>query len=133
MMLVNDISSRNGDAMSNMGLQRPHRIACEKAILNYVTKFYKEKTGKGPVSIRVKILEDIIEMEATGFLTELERCILTYAEDIFMIEQLRNQLCRATKDEFLREISLILGKEVDLLHLSHHIAEEKTKVTLIIK
>ena len=100
-----------------------------------MSNFMKQELGKGPQNIKVKILEDIIEIELKGYLINMEKSLLgdKDVEDIRFVNEIRERWFMKNVDVIQEGIYNIMGKEVKFLYACRNPVEDVAKVALIIK
>ncbi|WP_432666638.1 Na-translocating system protein MpsC family protein [Wukongibacter baidiensis] len=111
------------------------RIKQQNKIISFMSNFMKNKLGRGPQNIKVKILEDIIEVEFKGYLVDIEKSLLGNKdpEDIRFVNEIRERFF-AKNINFIEEyISEIVEKEVKFLFAYRSPIEDVAKLTLIIE
>lgn len=112
-------------------VENARRLDCQRIIVNYITSFLKKTTGKGPQNIKVKILEDIIEILMEGYLTDIEKYLLVYNNKI--VVDIRRILEKQLTDSFFQELSYDIGKSIEILYVDNNFYEDKCKLILIMR
>ena len=118
---------------NDLKFKKAKRIEWENQITKFIATLIKQKTGKGPNVVRVKILEEMIYITFEGVLTDYERYLLRETSAIEEIKHLRDLLINNEKKTLLLHISQIMGQEVDLLYCQNDILKDQVKIAVIIK
>ncbi|WP_432403420.1 Na-translocating system protein MpsC family protein [Wukongibacter sp. M2B1] len=111
------------------------RIKQQNKIISFMSNFMKNKLGRGPKNIKVKILEDIIEVEFNGYLVDIEKSLLgnKEAEDIRFVNEIRERWFAKNISIIEGYISEIMEKDVKFLFAYRNPVEDMAKLTLIIE
>lgn len=109
------------------------RIVRQKQIENLTVKFIKGLTGKGPTYIKVKSLEDIIEVHMHGVLTDLEKRLLKNNQSLELLNKIHDILESEYNCEYLEEVSKIINCKVDCIHTIRDFYNDKIRMILLIK
>lgn len=119
-----------------MATFKSRRISLQNKLISFFSNLLKQEFGKGPENIKVKILEDIVEIDAKGYLVALEKSLLgnkDNIEDIKFVMEIRKRWLRKNKEYIREQISNIIGKEVDFICICKNPIKDTLKVVLIIK
>jgi uncharacterized protein YbcI len=84
----------------------------ELEMINFLGSFMKEKVGRGPRDIKVKMVDNIMIFFIIGILSPLEKCISQTPEGIRIILEGRKQYLANTNDERLPAIEKIVGAKM---------------------
>lgn len=113
-------------------ITKAKRIQNEQQMAIIVAKLLRETTGKGPRNVRAKILEDVVEISIEGFLTDLEQFLITDADNIVLVEQIRECMGERIHKEIERKLSEVTAMELQVLHVQRRIIQDCCRITLII-
>jgi uncharacterized protein YbcI len=113
-------------------VENARRLDYQRIIINYITSFLKKTTGKGPQNIKVRILEDIIEILMEGYLTDIEKYLLVCNNKKIVVD-IRSILEKQLTDSFFQELSYGIGKSIEILYVDNNFDEDKCKLILIMR
>lgn len=100
----------------------------QDAISKFTSKFVKDKTGKGPLNVNVKISEDNIDIVIVGYLTKYEKVIVEEYKLMDEVNNLRYAYFKAFEPEYIEKLEKIINKKISLLY--YHIDLEKDTLIL---
>ncbi len=111
------------------------RIQQQNRIIGFASNFMKDKLGRGPQNIKVKILEDIIEIDLKGYLVDIEKSLLENGDpqDIEFVNRIRARWLEKNINLIEECISEIIEKDVRFLFAYGSPLEDIAKITLIIE
>ncbi len=118
--------------MSQNTLKRSHRIEYEKSIASYISKFLREKTGKGPELIKVKIIENIIDITIINFFSKFAKNVIRDSESVELLKKIWIRFAEIHRKDILNEMSRIVNGKVTFLHVSYDMVMEKAILTFLI-
>lgn len=82
-------------------------------LLSEKKRIFKEIFGKGPDSVTIKIIDDVIVMQLFGFLRKIELELITkQVEKAEIIQAYRKALFEYAKDGIVQKIQSILDRQV---------------------
>lgn len=84
----------------------------ELEVSNYISSFMKEKVGKGPRDVKVKIVDNTLIFFIIGSLTQLEKNILKSPEGEKIIVEGRKLYLKETNSERIPAFEKIVGSKV---------------------
>ncbi|WZL72325.1 Na-translocating system protein MpsC family protein [Clostridiaceae bacterium 35-E11] len=102
-------------------------------IANLFIKWLKQNTGKGPQKIKVKILDDSIEVLVEEILTCLEKNLIKDRSNIKLIQEVRNTFYKAQSSKLASQISEIMNKIMTVDDIQESLLEDKVKFIIKIE
>lgn len=84
----------------------------EALISEAISKFEIEHMGRGPKQIKTYILQDLIIIRLTGFLSVSEKTLAKSKEGIELIKKVRAALFETSKDKIEDMIKSIINVEI---------------------
>jgi uncharacterized protein YbcI len=114
-------------------VEKARRLDYQRTIVNYITAFFKKATGKGPQNIKVRILEDIIEILMEGYLTDMEKYLLVCSTNKKIVIDIRSILEKQLIESFVKEPNYVMGKSIEILYVDNDFDEDKCKLILIMR
>ena len=103
----------------------------EQEIINFKTSFMKEKVGRGPRDVKVKLADNIMIILIYGMLSPLEKNILQSPEGEKVILEGRKLYLELTNPVRLAAIEKIAGSKI-VDHYDHINVRMETGVSVII-
>lgn len=88
----------------------------EAKISEATTKFEIEYMGRGPKQIKTKIVDDLIIIRLTGFLTPAEQKLAEKEDGVDLIKKLRTVLFESSQDYFKSLIRQIIDIDIISVH-----------------
>jgi len=84
----------------------------ELEMINFLSSFMKEKVGRGPRDVKIKLVDNIMVFFIIDILSTLEKNIAKTPEGIKLIKESRNLYLELTNHERLTAIEKIVGAKV---------------------
>ena len=97
-------------------MPKPTRGEIEASLANSITQFEKDHLGRGPVEVRVFIIEDMILVRLRGVLTPAEVKLAQNLDGHDLIKQVRRQLLEGSRPLLEEIVQQATGSHVVSLH-----------------
>lgn len=88
----------------------------EAKLSEVITKFEAEFMGRGPKTIRTKIVEDAIIVRQMGFLTPSERLLAETTDGTELIKKIRSRLFEKVNKQFREVVNDVVKANIISIH-----------------
>lgn len=113
-------------------LSSEEKLRLEESIKNAVAKFVKERTGKGPQTVKAFIRAEIIEIEISDAFTKMERSLLACSKNVSIVKYNREMFYQDYQGEMSALLYEILQWEVKLNSVEIHVEKDLNKLKFAI-
>lgn len=113
-------------AVRNKALSKEDKLVIEEQIKNALGKFIKDKTGKGPQNVKAVIYSNVLEIEAIGTFTRMEKTLLEWDKNSSIIRYNRETMYRDHEEHMKEIIEKYLKWNVKLESIELDLIKDKT-------
>ncbi|GAB6087608.1 Na-translocating system protein MpsC family protein [Alkaliphilus crotonatoxidans] len=126
---------RNRGALAmikSKALSSEEKVHLEERIKNAVAKFVKDRTGKGPKTVKAFIRADIIEIEIIEAFTKLEKALLEYSKNTSIVKYNREIFYQDHEAEMVKLLLEILQWNVKLISVDVNVENDLNRLKFTI-
>lgn len=118
--------------IKSKALSSEEKVHLEERIKNAVAKFVKDRTGKGPKTVKAFIRADIIEIEIIEAFTKLEKALLEYSKNTSIVKYNREIFYQDHEAEMVKLLLEILQWNVKLISVDVNVENDLNRLKFTI-